>query len=327
MGYLGRDIGISADKSVNTDLRESLWLVYDEYELKCNADGDRYVARAGKGGLDIEAAQPVFAYLPLVNHMDLFLRFARLKPEVPSLGLSWSASLTGYPHIFDDYDYSKLDTDKNAETALGWARDNGVLGLASGSLPRRGGEPVKRSGGNPDGGPEEKVWRFVVESLIANRTLRLYEAATSPDPAGSVWTIEKELSGDHSPEHARRTALDDVSRTVETMLEGRCYPTLRRRKDGIVQGWGFESLLGAMWLQMMWLVSADGEVRRCKRGLCNRVVTIEMPDPDELTYKSTYRGEKEWLIPTKHKTHKNKQYCSDSCKTLAWREREREASA
>ena len=54
-------------------------------------------------------------------------------------------------------------------------------------------------------------------------------------------------------------------------MEKWCYPQLYRRVNteagltvGFEQGWGFRSLLGAMYLQMMWLITEGGDSPRCK---------------------------------------------------------------
>ena len=39
----------------------------------------------------------------------------------------------------------------------------------------------------------------------------------------------------------------------------------------------FRSLLGAMWLQMMFLVSATGKVRYCLGPGCNAVISFDQP--------------------------------------------------
>jgi hypothetical protein len=308
--------------AVNIELRNELWVLYGDYGLERSAGGELYVAaRTGPHGM-VRLGDLIYS-CPLVDSLDLFLRFARLKLEIPG-PISWSESLTGYPLVFDEYHYGGLETEKNAETALEWARDNGALGLTPGSPPRRGGEPF-RSGGNPRGGEVDTVWRFVVESYIASRTLRLYEAATDAD--GVDVDAIRDLAGltplgGETPEFARGQALEVVARTVERMVTDRCHPILRRKEDGIAQGWGFRDLLGAMWLQMMWLVSADSG-RRCQRPGCNRVVAIVRPDWQNLTYTKTYREGKQWHVPHKYGTRKDKIYCSDSCKTLASRARRR----
>jgi hypothetical protein len=132
--------------------------------------------------------------------------------------------------------------------------------------------------------------------------------------------------GEESPDLARERALDIVARTVEMMVTDQSHPILRRKADGIVQGWGFKNLLGAMWLQMMWLVSADSG-RRCQRPGCNKAIAIERPDPAKLKYEEFCREDKKWLVPHKYRTRKDKIYCSKSCKTLASRERTRQGAS
>jgi hypothetical protein len=318
MRYTGNHVRRANEKTVNNELRAGAWVLYGDYDLKRTASKQLYVvARTGPYGL--VSMEEVIYNRPLVDHPDLFLQFARLKLEIPG-SISWSESLSGYPSIFGEYDYGRLATEKNAEVAVEWARDNGALGLTSGRPPRRGGEPF-RNGGDPRGGEGDTVWRFVVESYIASRTLRLYEAATNTNTV-DVDAI-RDLAdltplGGESPEFARGQALDVVSRTVERMVTGRCHPILRRKEDGIVQGWGFGDLLGAMWLQMMWLVSADSG-RRCQRPGCNRAVTIERPNWEGLEYTQWEGGYR----PKHYATRKDKIYCTPSCKTLASRARRR----
>ena len=294
------------------------------YDLEHASGGERYVV-ARRGAHGMVKMSDLDYYRPLVDHPNLFLKFARLKLDVPG-PISWSESLTGYPLIFGEYDYRGLETDGNVEAAREWAtREGGVLGLTPGRPPRNGGEPF-RSGGDPMGGESDTIWRFVIESFIAQRTLRLYEAAT--DPSGvDVGTIRNLIGltpfGDESPPFARRQALDAVARVVEKMVTDLCHPTLRRKNDGIAQGWGFKNLLGAMWLQMMWLTTADSG-RRCQGPGCNRAITIKVPKAEDLTYTEAKRGGKKWHVPHKYTTRKDKIYCSPSCNTMAYRARKRQ---
>lgn len=43
-------------------------------------------------------------------------------------------------------------------------------------------------------------------------------------------------------------------------------------------GYGFKFLLGAMYLQTIWFVSATGEFRRCQRPGCNKIFTSGRKD-------------------------------------------------
>ncbi len=324
MGISGEKFADASAKAINRELRDGQWLLCSGYDLKRASSGERYVI-ARRGAHGIVRTSDLDYYRPLVDHPDLFLKFARLKLDI--LGpVSWSESLTGYPLIFDEYDYHGLETDGNVEAALEWAtREGGVLGLTPGRPPRDGGEPLK-SGGNPMGGESDTVWRFVIESFIARRTLRLYEAATDPDGV-DVGAIRRLMGltpfGDESPQFARRQALDSVARIVERMVADLCHPILRRKDDGIVQGWGFKNLLGAMWLQMMWLMIADAG-RRCRRPGCNRAITIKVPKAEELTYTEADRAGKKWHVPQKYATRKDKIYCSPSCNTMAYRARKKQ---
>jgi hypothetical protein len=65
-------------------------------------------------------------------------------------------------------------------------------------------------------------------------------------------------------------AREDRSGTV-AQLNDHCYPRFTTyTRAGLAVGrfalsWGFENLLGAIWLHMAWLLEAEGErVRRCK---------------------------------------------------------------
>src|SRR5918994_281314 len=73
---------------------------------------------------------------------------------------------------------------------------------------------------------------------------------------------------------ARTWALGVVEETVERKVRGRCWPIPVWDGSSHKQGWAFDSLLGAMWLQMLWLML--GQPRRCE--WCRRVLDV---DPEE----------------------------------------------
>jgi hypothetical protein len=75
--------------------------------------------------------------------------------------------------------------------------------------------------------------------------------------------------------------------------------------DGFEYGWGFRSLLGAMYLQMM-LYMTGGGGRLCKRPDCYRLVTFEPPQPP-----AGPRLEKG--VRGKYRTRKDKEFCSKAC--------------
>jgi hypothetical protein len=93
-----------------------------------------------------------------------------------------------------------------------------------------------------------------------------------------LWTESEleEISQRKIKEAALRLVHDRVGNQVST----ECYPVLYRQflresgeTVGFFQGWGFHSLLGAMYLQMMWLMTEGSNARRCKGPRCFRVIS------------------------------------------------------
>lgn len=259
------------------------WFVYPEYVVEPQSSRPIYApmssAKQFRGREEFRPLSRAFS--------SLFLRFARW-PEKHEM------------------DIKPLDTDNNAEAASEWVHEYGVLGVdppdttVLGDSPdairlflgRLGPDGLRGRGTRNDasGGPLETVERFAGEAWEANIVLRLYEAASNPN-GPDVDTIvgfmpdRKEGYGDDSrhwasawdlhgttPERARSWALSIVGETVERKIRGRCWPVPVRRDDGSHgQGWAFDSLLGAMWLQMLWLML--GSPRKC--AWCGAVLPPE----------------------------------------------------
>jgi hypothetical protein len=83
----------------------------------------------------------------------------------------------------------------------------------------------------------------------------------------------RELYGKTS-ERARSWALAEVEEIVERKIRGRCWPIPVRDGTSHKLGWAFDSLLGVMWLQMLWLML--GQPRRCE--WCGKLLDV---DPDQ----------------------------------------------
>lgn len=58
--------------------------------------------------------------------------------------------------------------------------------------------------------------------------------------------------------------------------------------------WHFENLLGAMYLQMWWVVTSSGELSRCE--YCGRLISLTRPDPRA------------------RKRRRDKRFCDDACR-------------
>lgn len=189
-------------------------------------------------------------YMPLREHPDLFERFARL-PERGAI---------------------------DQETWLEWLHEYGVLGIRS-----------LLSGGNPVGQQNtttDTFSRFVQESARANRILRLFEAVIDRD-GPDVEAIQKLLPEEYSggggvePRVLEGVALRAIQDTVEQKIHSDCYIRFIARDVGrwrsknlspFTREWGFSSLLGAMWLQFMWLATVDG-LKQCKNPKCKRIIS------------------------------------------------------
>jgi hypothetical protein len=112
-----------------------------------------------------------------------------------------------------------------------------------------------------------------------------------------------------SPERLKEVALRFIDETIHQRVAGECHPRLYRQKDGTARrGWGFKSLLGAMWLQMMWLRSAPAdEVDRCP--WCRKIIAFgpqpEQPEIDPGMKKNARR---------KYRTRDDKTFCNPRCR-------------
>jgi hypothetical protein len=106
----------------------------------------------------------------------------------------------------------------------------------------------------------------------------------------------RELHG-KTPETARNWALTVVEEIVERKIRGRCWPVPVRDGSSHGQGWAFDSLLGAMWLQMLWLML--GQPHRCE--WCGALLDVD-PEREQNLY-----ADADGL----RKRRSDKRFCSD----------------
>ena len=250
-----------AIESALTQSEPGLWAVCDEYELR---EDEFYVGEA------IVASYPLFnaegyineekwrIYRPLEATPDLFLKFAKLHK---------AASFK--------------------EAALEWSHRHGVPGgfKSAGRLER-----MPLSG-------------FRREVEVANQVLMLYEAILNGDVEKALSLVHEHTdelldSGilDHNGEQSIADfedtmlfAMHMVSRVVAELCdpvliltEGR-EPIFSRVRDG----WDFDNLLGAMYLQMWWLMSSGDDTTRCEH--CGRIISLARPYPEGRKRRSDTR--------------------------------------
>lgn len=305
MQFSAKSFSDAANEAVNPAHRQLVWGVFSDYvvrehdvpsELYFHAPIDLpeglpggkepyqllinpYLRDPWSGG------QALTLYSPL-NMPGLFLEFAGL-PEEPGL---------------DDAPC----TQNNREVTFDWIKTYGVLGLTPTGFD-------SLTGRIHQGGRDDTLGSFVEQARYANAVLRLYEAATAPE-GPNVDFIQRGIPEDRrdgfgqDPNKARSWALGRVGEVVALCLDEYCYPTFRAQEEGPpTLVWAFNNLLGAMWIQMMWLLISTGETRRCARRGCSRIITFESGQPPAAAgLEKNTRG--------RYKTRADKKFCSPLCR-------------
>jgi hypothetical protein len=106
-------------------------------------------------------------------------------------------------------------------------------------------------------------------------------------------------------------ALAEVDEQLQSRLERHCFTQVYRRADGTAMlGYGFLSLLGAMWIQMGWLQDAsEKDVRRCL--WCNKPIAFKQGKPPvDPGRKKNVRGRYKTRVDIEFCPSKDKHYNS-----------------
>jgi len=257
-----------AIESALTLSEPGFWVVCDEYELR---DDELYPEET------IVARYPLFdaegrineerwrIYRPLEETPDLFLKFANLH-KVGSL----------------------------REAALEWCHRYGVPGgFKSAGMPQR--MPLSA---------------FRQEVEVAGQVLVLYEAILNGDAEKALSLVHEhpdELEDSGILEYFREESIADFDvtmlfamRRVSRVVAELCDPVLILTEgreplfSRVKSGWDFDNLLGAMYLQMWWLMSSSGDTTRCE--YCGRIVSLARPYPEG------------------RKRRSDKRFCDDACR-------------
>jgi hypothetical protein len=267
------------------------WHVYEHYEIISDKAGRRYIHAPSSS--EEPANKVAHRWEPLSRtSADLFLRFARWPVETgmdkePDTERNAEAALL-WAKTFgvlglnpaDSVIHTYLTSQRVTADYLGlsWPDD---------TSRRRQNRPMGGMQNLPTGGmPEESVANFAFEAWEAQIVWRLYEsvrtggrvdedsiiqfmstinhwdAAITVDitgaPVDAYW-VEREIFSGNS-EYVREWALTIVEDAVNVKIGNHCFPIVHGTPGSYKWDWGFRSLLGAMWLQMMFLMRED---RRC----------------------------------------------------------------
>jgi hypothetical protein len=108
--------------------------------------------------------------------------------------------------------------------------------------------------------------------------------------------------------HERAWLFGVLGRMIQTRLHEHCYPQFNIYTRGLYPtgrfalSLGFHNLLGAIWIQIAWLLESQGSVRFCRLPDCRRVITFE---PGEPSYEISKPGR------SKYKTRSDRVFCHD----------------
>lgn len=269
--------------AVKNKLRAGHWPVYERYEFR-EEDGEVFVVAPTtslrrSGDSDGDWVRMVIrdpdedikrVYAPL-RTPELLLEFAELVEPITRKTVKLA-------------DLAERPTEEPfaRELVLYWAGKYGVLGIRDVDVVAH--DDGDNSGVTIGAARRESVRRFYEEAFAINRSLRLYEAATGeggPDRVmveeavvhEPLWAYQLKQQPDAEVEE---WALGKVLQTVQRRLYDESHSQLYRYDTGeVVGGLGFQSLLGAIWMQMSWLLMSDTAVKRCKVHDCRKVISFE----------------------------------------------------
>lgn len=250
------------------------------------ADGDRIralssdpLAFTGEAFTVYENGSEGWIYLPLEEEPDLFLKFARLQKA-----RDFRASVLDFCHRY------------------------GIPGF----VRRPGRADEHRAADAVIGATETTFSQIWEESRLAWAALCLYEAALNDNAkeVQDVLTQYSDVLGEWplyyrgqsvEAEHASYVAIAQVSHTVNEMVHLLCRLRLHDNRNSesnqgpsIIEGWTFSNLLGAMYLQMFWLMASGEDLTRCE--YCGSVMSLGHTAPEG------------------RKRRRDKRFCDDACR-------------
>jgi hypothetical protein len=297
------------------------WRVYENYELVGPGEEDpRYEATIGvsRGAyMTAVSADIGDAYEPLSDVPYLFLEFARLEErrDREEAIREWISK------------YGLLGLHRHESSVYVGPRNFRYKQI------RTGIEPAHEF--SDQGGPDETLRAFYDEVRHANKALACWEAAHSSDEEQLERALSRHLNWDIEGEsllgevrktfgaRARRSgvtyadilvhvATSHALVSVQEVLQEFAYPYIasgspRRRRipdhlyspDGLAATWWPRNLLGAMYLQMYWLMTSSGDLARCKH--CRRIISYAPP---------VQVGD----LHNVRKPRKDKEFCDSRCR-------------
>ncbi len=261
--------------------RTGIWWVCNEYEYRGGDIVAKLPLHVPSGeGWRLSDRTMWRGYSPLEETPDLFLKFARL-------------------HKAPDFMAAAID----------WSVRYGVPGGDSSGRLSRSREDIM-----------PLAW-FSEEAKRAWVILTMYEAALNSDPRPirfllseyrnetlELWPLE--ILREDDDEGCLELALLGSMHIVDYTTRRLCFPSLSIRPEGhyldptqVETTWLFTNLLGALYLQMYWLMASGGYLARCEN--CGQAISLAR----------TY--------PEGRKRRRDTRFCSDACRQANHRSKKR----
>jgi hypothetical protein len=298
-------------QSIKDELSGPVWPVYEHYEVAVDDD-------------EVFVIAPLLEHWVPVDETSKWHGGSRLEVRNQAVDARFYLPLRT-PELVVDLAYL-AEKGIGAEVVLRWANKYGLLGFPKDDLVEAtiGGAPYQVRGERR----RDNVARFAEAAGEVMACLRAYEIVTNEEESLDPETLGAYLNllsmkalrpWERRAGEERRWSLRGVGNVVQARLTEHCYPKLSHYPDGrFALSYGFKNLLGAIWLQMAWLLSAEGSVTRCALPTCFKVITFGLGEQPPLEAPKGARG--------KPKTYANKKYCNHNCaakysyrKSRGWR--------
>jgi hypothetical protein len=293
------DISSDLEKAVNKESPSRTWPVHYDYDVVVDEmSGESFVV-ATLGLFELVQDEDV-------GHGQRVKTYRGREPE--------QAVLTDYDALRTPELAVELanlaDNAITPEAVKGWAEVYGLLAPSS--------EPAILNAfpDITDFAYRESVSEFARAAGEVRTCLRTYGALQSDEDldleklASEVGPLPGEAMRpqERKQGHERAWLFGVLGRMTQTRLHEHCYPQFNIYTRGLYPtgrfalSWGFHNLLGAIWIQIAWLLESQGSVRFCRLPDCRRVITFE---PGEPSYEISKPGR------GKYKTRSDRVFCHD----------------
>jgi hypothetical protein len=293
------DITSDLEKAVKKDSPSRAWSVHMDHDVVVDEESGESFVVASVGLFEPVSDEDV-------GHRQRVKTYRGREPE--------QAALTNYaplrtPELAVDL-ANLADKAITPEAVVGWAEVYGLLAPSS--------EPAVLNAfpDIPDIAFRESVSEFARAAGEVRTCLRTYGALQSDEDL-DLEKLASELSPlpqeairpqERKQGHERAWLFGVLGRMTQMRLHEHCYPQFNIYTRGLYPtgrfalSWGFHNLLGAIWIQIAWLLESQGSVRFCRLPDCRRVITFESGKP---SYEISKPGR------GKYKTRSDRVFCPD----------------